>query len=92
MERVPVRELNQHTSAVLARVETGETVEITKDGKPVARLVPIEKGRSFLDRLVAEGRATPATEHGPFTRPPMLGDRDVNVADALIAAREDEHW
>lgn len=92
MEKVPVRELNQHTSAVLARVETGETLEITKDGRPVARLVPIERGQSLLDRLVAEGRATPATDHSPFTMPQDLGDSHVSVADALVAMREEERW
>lgn len=92
MERVPVRELNQHTSAVLARVETGETLEITKDGKPVARLVPIDKERSFLDRMIAEGKAVPATLHGPIPMPPASGDPDLDVAAALVADRENERW
>jgi prevent-host-death family protein len=34
------RELNQRTAQVLARVEAGETVTITKHGKPVALLRP----------------------------------------------------
>lgn len=92
MERVPVRELNQHTSAVLARVQTGETVEITKDGKPVARLVPIDKGRSFLDRMVAEGRAVAPTLSGPIPMPQVHGDPDLDVAAELVADRERERW
>ncbi len=92
MKQVPVRELNQHTSAVLARVETGETVEITKDGRPVARLVPIDKGRTFLDRLVAEGKVTPPSVTGPIPRPPVLGDPTLDVAAELVAAREEERW
>ena len=93
MRRVPVRELNQHTSSVLARVrDTGEPVEITKDGVPIARLVPIDRGRSVLDRLVSEGRATPPSATGPIPMPPVLGDPEVDVAAELIAARDEERW
>jgi prevent-host-death family protein len=35
-----VRELNQRTAQVLARVEAGETVTVTKNGRPVAILRP----------------------------------------------------
>jgi prevent-host-death family protein len=34
------RELNQRTAQVLARVEAGETVTVTKNGQPVAVLRP----------------------------------------------------
>lgn len=37
---VPLRELNQQTSRVLARVAAGETVTITKDGVPMGDIVP----------------------------------------------------
>jgi len=40
MSEVPVRELNQNTSGVLARVKRGEQIEITERGVVVARLVP----------------------------------------------------
>jgi prevent-host-death family protein len=92
MERIPVRELNQHTSAILARVEHGETLEVTVSGRPVARLVPIEGGRSLLDRLVAEGRAVPPVTTGPVPMPPQLGDPAVNVAEELAAFRDEERW
>ena len=35
-----VRELNQQTAQVLARVEAGETVIVTKNGHPVAAMRP----------------------------------------------------
>jgi prevent-host-death family protein len=93
MRRVPVRELNQHTSAVLARVQnTGEPVEITKDGVPIARLVPIDEGRSALDRLVSEGRVAPPSVTGPVPMPPALGDPEVDIAAELVAARDEERW
>jgi len=34
-------EAKTHLSELLARVETGEQVTITKHGRPVARLVPV---------------------------------------------------
>jgi prevent-host-death family protein len=38
--RIPVRELRNHVSEVLHRVEAGETLEVTVNGRPVALLVP----------------------------------------------------
>lgn len=92
MRSVPVRELNQQTSAVLARVQRGETVEITVNGRPVARLVPVADNTSVLDRLAAEGRAVRPSVVGPVPMPPVLGDREVTVADELAAARDEERW
>jgi prevent-host-death family protein len=90
MERIPVRELNQNTSAVLARVQRGESLEVTVSGAAVARLVPIEPSRNLLDRLVAEGRAVPPTATGPVPMPPVLGDTDVDAASVLVDMRDEE--
>jgi prevent-host-death family protein len=38
---VSVRELRNHTSEVLRRVEAGEPATVTVDKRPVARLVPL---------------------------------------------------
>lgn len=93
MERIPIRELNQHTSAMIARVERGETLEVTVSGRPVARLVPIDGGHSLLDQLVAEGKAVPPTATtGPVPMPPQLGDPAIDVAAELAASREEERW
>jgi antitoxin (DNA-binding transcriptional repressor) of toxin-antitoxin stability system len=35
-----VREFNQNVSAALAKVEAGETLDITKNGKVIATLTP----------------------------------------------------
>jgi prevent-host-death family protein len=92
MERIGVRELNQNTSQVLARVRNGETVEVTERGRPVARLVPVDAGVTVLDRLVAEGRAVARSGGGPVPLPPAFGDPDITVADELAAARDEERW
>ncbi|MER7170906.1 type II toxin-antitoxin system Phd/YefM family antitoxin [Streptomyces mesophilus] len=36
------RELNQQSSAILDRVERGEEITVTRNGRPVARIVPID--------------------------------------------------
>ena len=46
-------EAKTHLSSLLDRVAQGEEVVITKRGKPVARLVPIEKPRERnLDEVI----------------------------------------
>lgn len=92
MEQIAIRELNQHTSRVLARVRAGETVEVTDRGEPIARLVPIVAGDAVLSRLVAEGRATAPTSMGPLPMPPVLGDPGQDVAAALAEFRDEERW
>ena len=60
--RVGVRELRRNLSIYLDRVKAGETLEVTEHGHPVARLTPNPPVRmSIVDRMIAEGRATPAT-------------------------------
>ena len=67
-----MRELQQNLKAVLARVERGETVELTRRRRVVARLVPAaqekpaapwpdieERTRSvFGDRIIAPSAST----------------------------------
>jgi prevent-host-death family protein len=92
MDRIPVRELNQNTSAVLARVRHGQTLEVTVGGVPVARIVPISGSQSVLDRIVAEGRATAPQLAGPIPMPPVLGDPSIDAAAELTAMRDEERW
>ena len=87
---VTVRELNQNTSGVLVRVQTGEELVITSNGRPVARLTPIDPGQDFLDRLVAEGRAIAPTGNGLLGITPWTGESDLDIAALLVAERADE--
>jgi prevent-host-death family protein len=57
--RVGVRELRQNLSRYLRRVASGERLEVTERGKPVAVLAPLSESSSALQRLVASGRARP---------------------------------
>lgn len=40
---VSVRDLRNHTSEVLRRVESGEPATVTVDRRPVARLIPLRR-------------------------------------------------
>ncbi|MHA6629033.1 type II toxin-antitoxin system Phd/YefM family antitoxin [Pseudonocardia sichuanensis] len=45
MSLVPSRELRNDTAGVLRRVEAGERVTVTVNGRPVAELVPVQRAR-----------------------------------------------
>jgi prevent-host-death family protein len=45
MTSVASRELRNNTRALLDRVEAGESITITVDGRPVAVLAPIDRAR-----------------------------------------------
>lgn len=90
MERIPIRTLNQDTAGVLARVEAGETVEITNRGRLVARIVPAVTGE--LDDLVAAGRVVPASIREAFSIPAGLVEPGPGAGEALSALRDEERW
>lgn len=96
MENVTVTELNQQTARVLERVKSGESVEITEHGRVVARLVPAAPttGVPVLDRLIAQGRAVPATAPGPIppTPPREAQDGEVMLTRELERMRADERY
>ena len=50
MKTIPQRELRNRISHVLRRVEAGERMRITVNGRPVADLIPIEGKRTFVPR------------------------------------------
>ena len=57
---VGIRELRQRASDLLRLVESGETIEVTDRGRPVALLTPLPGGGP-LERLRASGDVEPAT-------------------------------
>jgi prevent-host-death family protein len=90
VERIPIRSLNQDTAGVLARVERGETIEITNRGRLVARIVPAGAGE--LDDLVAAGRVVPASVRAPFTVPAGPPSDGPEAGALLSALRDEERW
>ncbi|MGH7881571.1 MAG: type II toxin-antitoxin system Phd/YefM family antitoxin [Candidatus Dormibacteraceae bacterium] len=43
MSEVPLRELRNHTSAVLHRAEAGEELTVTVSGRAVAQILPLRR-------------------------------------------------
>lgn len=65
MTEIPARDLRNDTAGVLRRVEAGESLTVTANGRPVARLVPLPRtrrtgmSRAELIRVVREAQADP---------------------------------
>lgn len=55
-----MRELRNETSAVIKAVEDGEDVILTRHGRPVARIVPIDPDADDLEAWLDEVTANPA--------------------------------
>ncbi len=49
-DEVSVRELRNHTAAVLRRVEAGERLRVTVDRRPVAELAPLPQRTTWVAR------------------------------------------
>ena len=64
MRQIPVRELNQHTADVLAYVEMGERLEITRNGRRVAIIEPAQPDP--LGGLIETGELRPARGQLPL--------------------------
>lgn len=50
MSEIGLREAKAHLSELVDRVQGGETVTLTRHGRPVARLVPVRERRPGLLR------------------------------------------
>ena len=73
--RVGIRELRTHLSRTIREVERGDSVEVTRAGETVARIIPVTYP-TRLDQLVAEGKVRPALRPFDPTRalhPPTTG-------------------
>jgi prevent-host-death family protein len=64
MRRVSAREANQRFSKLLTEVARGQEVMITRHGKPVARLVPVQDAAAAKKRAAAIKRMVEMMERG----------------------------
>ena len=53
MKTVGVYEAKTHLPQLLDEVSEGQSILITRHGKPVARLVPIERPKRSIDEIIA---------------------------------------
>ncbi len=51
MTAIPARDLRNHTAEVLRRVEAGEEIEVLRDNRPVARIVPLQRRREWIPAI-----------------------------------------
>lgn len=85
-----VRELRQNLTRYLRRVKTGETLEVTEHGQPVAVLAPLPPPREdILDRWVREGRARPAQGDLLDVKPLPAITKGPTLSEILEELRED---
>lgn len=75
MREVGAFEAKTHLSEIIAAVEAGETVTITRRGRPVARLVPVEAESSSRAAAVERIRYLRTGITG-ITRDAILSARD----------------
>jgi len=90
MERIGIRELRQHASVWLRRVQQGETFEVTDRGRTVALLVPYHE-LDPLDQLIASGEVIPAKGNLLDLGPPLPPKPGVPLpSEILEQMRADE--
>lgn len=90
MKTIGIRELRQNASRYLRDVQSGETIEVTDRGEPVARLSPISK-RHGIAALEEAGRLTAARGSLADLGPPVGANPDIEPASqTLERLRSDE--
>ena len=93
MSEIGIRDLRKDLSSQIRRAAAGETIVVTVDGEPRAKLVPIEvvPRRQTMEELIAAGRVIPARRRGqtPPDPPPMFeGTRSSSeILDEIRAER-----
>ena len=88
MTRMGIRELRDTLTQTIRRVRSGESIEVTHDGEPVAMIVPYPEDR--LSQLIAEGKVRPALR--PMTYPlpePGVQTGPMSASEALADDRGD---
>jgi prevent-host-death family protein len=90
IHQVGIRELKDTLSAVLHRVQQGEPIEVTDNGRPIARMVPI-RSVTVTERLATEGTLILAPDQDtewPDPEPAPPGERP--MSEIVIEMRADE--
>jgi prevent-host-death family protein len=79
MKSVSVAEAKAHLSDLISQAADGETISITRRGKPVAQLVAVQKPRKKIDvaklKKMVEGWPMQKESAGDFIRKMRDDDR-----------------
>lgn len=54
MDEIKLADAKAHLSELVDRVEAGDSIDITRRGKPVARLTSVAKPRKPIDKTMLE--------------------------------------
>ena len=64
MGTVSLADAKAHLSELIDRVEAGDSMEITRRGKPVARLIAIAADRKWIDAAALQALTSTMTVQG----------------------------
>ncbi|MCO6004681.1 type II toxin-antitoxin system Phd/YefM family antitoxin [Actinoallomurus purpureus] len=92
MSTVSVREFSYNPSAIFARVEQGETIQVTRHGNVIALLLPGSGTLGRYSTLVARGllRLKSTTTNDLDRLPRYAAPADVSPLELLLAEREED--
>lgn len=96
--QITVRELSRHTAHVLERVDAGETIEVTRNGEPVAVLSPPDVEEATVRGLIKAGILPPDWREQQaelrqylLDNPPLPAEPGQRpLSEVLIEMREEE--
>ena len=93
-ERIGIRELRQHASAYLDRVEKGVVIEVTRHGRPIARLSPVRPDPDSRVAALIDGGVLRASEDpGELSDiVPVEPTGQLLPSEALRQLRDEESW
>jgi len=80
-DTVSMRDLQQHLKQVIARVERGETLALTRRRRVVARLVPVAEGKPVAPWPDLEKRARA-----------VFGNRSVSPSPSAQLIKDRGEW
>jgi hypothetical protein len=91
METIGVLELRQHASRYLARVEAGEELAVTNNGRLVARLIPVRAAERSRAALIESGALIPARRPRNLLDISAIRPKDPerNLSDVLREMRDE---
>lgn len=80
METVSLADAKAHLSELVDRVEAGESIDITRRGKPVARLMALARPRKRIDMALLRSLTT------------ALPPQTQNAADLVRSMRDGDRY
>ncbi len=80
MDAVNLADAKAHLSELVDRVEAGDSIDITRRGKPVARLTAVSRPRKHIDAMQLQSLTA--------TMPPQAQ----GAADLVRSLRDDDRY